>query len=116
MSICPVFACESRDSWSRAAVTRRAVSPRKREERLRKVLQARERAEQIEEERRKRIEQKIALFDEKTEKVRPDLIRREFEGEYELLRQTPHNELPSSCWRLENTPEKGGMRNSPETR
>lgn len=72
MSICLVFARESRDSSYQAAVTRQAVSRRKREERLRKVLQARERAEQIEEERRKRIEQKIALFDEKTEKVRPD--------------------------------------------
>lgn len=44
---------------------------RKREERLRKVLQARERAEEIEKERKRRIEQKIALFDEKTEKVQP---------------------------------------------
>ena len=49
------------------------MSYRKREERLRKVLQARERAEQIEEERKRRIEQKIALFDEKTEKVRPNV-------------------------------------------
>lgn len=44
---------------------------RKREERLRKVLQARERAEEMEKERKRRIEQKIALFDEKTEKVQP---------------------------------------------
>ncbi|NXI50475.1 INCE protein, partial [Chloroceryle aenea] len=49
----------------------------KREERLRKVLQARERAEQIEEERRRRIEQKIALFDEKTEKVREERLAEE---------------------------------------
>ncbi|KAM6067891.1 inner centromere protein isoform 2-T2 [Theristicus caerulescens] len=49
----------------------------KREERLRKVLQARERAEQIEEERKRRIEQKIALFDEKTEKVREERLAEE---------------------------------------
>ncbi|NXH23191.1 INCE protein, partial [Bucco capensis] len=49
----------------------------KREERLRKVLQARERAEQIEEERKKRIEQKIALLDEKTEKVREERLAEE---------------------------------------
>lgn len=50
------------------------VSRRKREERLRKVLQTRERAEQIEEERKRRIEQKIALSEEKTEKVRPRVL------------------------------------------
>jgi len=50
------------------------VSCRRREERLRKVLQARERAEQLEEERKRRIEQKLALFDEKTEKVRSILL------------------------------------------
>ncbi|KAK4822340.1 hypothetical protein QYF61_013531 [Mycteria americana] len=49
----------------------------KREERLRKVLQARERAEQIEEERKRRIEQKIALFDEKTERVREERLAEE---------------------------------------
>ncbi|XP_042641166.1 inner centromere protein isoform X2 [Tyto alba] len=49
----------------------------KREERLRKVLQARERAEQLEEERKRRIEQKIALFDEKTEKVREERLAEE---------------------------------------
>lgn len=50
------------------------MSYRKREERLRKVLQARERAEQMEEERKRRIEQKLALLDEKTEKVRTILL------------------------------------------
>ncbi|KFP71420.1 Inner centromere protein, partial [Acanthisitta chloris] len=49
----------------------------KREERLRKVLQARERAEQIEEARKRKIEQKIALFDEKTEKVREERLAEE---------------------------------------
>ncbi|NWZ10526.1 INCE protein, partial [Agelaius phoeniceus] len=49
----------------------------KREERLRKVLQARERAEEMEKERKKRIEQKIALFDEKTEKVREERLAEE---------------------------------------
>ncbi|NXC01903.1 INCE protein, partial [Orthonyx spaldingii] len=49
----------------------------KREERLRKVLQARERAEAMEKERKRRIEQKIALFDEKTEKVREERLAEE---------------------------------------
>ncbi|XP_009872405.1 PREDICTED: inner centromere protein, partial [Apaloderma vittatum] len=49
----------------------------KREERLRKVLQARERAEQLEEERKRRIEQKMALFDERTEKVREERLAEE---------------------------------------
>ncbi|NWW97846.1 INCE protein, partial [Caloenas nicobarica] len=49
----------------------------KREERLRKVLQTRERAEQIEEERKRRIEQKIALSEEKTEKVREERLAEE---------------------------------------
>uniref|UniRef100_A0A8C4XIW2 Inner centromere protein n=1 Tax=Falco tinnunculus TaxID=100819 RepID=A0A8C4XIW2_FALTI len=49
----------------------------KREEHLRKVLQARERAEQIKEERKRRIEQKIALFDEKTEKEEEERRHRE---------------------------------------
>ncbi|OXB59712.1 hypothetical protein ASZ78_012633 [Callipepla squamata] len=49
----------------------------RREERLRKVLQARERAEQLEEERKRRIEQKLALFDEKTEKVREERLAEE---------------------------------------
>ncbi|KAM7087230.1 inner centromere protein isoform 1-T1 [Molossus nigricans] len=41
----------------------------KREERLRKVLQARERVEQMKEEKKKQIEQKFAQLDEKTEKA-----------------------------------------------
>ncbi|NWW80430.1 INCE protein, partial [Climacteris rufus] len=49
----------------------------KREERLRKVLQARERAEEMEKARKRRIEQKIALFDEKTEKVREERLAEE---------------------------------------
>ncbi|NXY37158.1 INCE protein, partial [Pomatorhinus ruficollis] len=49
----------------------------KREERLRKVLQARERVEEMEKERKRRIEQKIALFDEKTEKVREEKLAEE---------------------------------------
>ncbi|XP_030129489.4 inner centromere protein [Taeniopygia guttata] len=49
----------------------------KREERLRKVLQARERAEEIEKERKRKIEQKIALLDEKTEKVREERLAEE---------------------------------------
>ncbi|XP_057883082.1 inner centromere protein isoform X2 [Melospiza georgiana] len=49
----------------------------KREERLRKVLQARERAEEMEKERKRKIEQKIALFDEKSEKVREERLAEE---------------------------------------
>ncbi|NWS17642.1 INCE protein, partial [Pachyramphus minor] len=49
----------------------------KREERLRKVLQARERAEEMEKARKRKIEQKIALFDEKTEKVREERLAEE---------------------------------------
>ncbi|XP_053836757.1 inner centromere protein [Vidua macroura] len=49
----------------------------KREERLRKVLQARERAEEMEKERKRRIEQKMALLDEKTEKVREERLAEE---------------------------------------
>ncbi|XP_010177622.1 PREDICTED: inner centromere protein-like, partial [Mesitornis unicolor] len=49
----------------------------KREERLRKVLQARERAEQAEEQKKRLIEQKIALSDEKTEKVREERLAEE---------------------------------------
>ncbi|NXF10761.1 INCE protein, partial [Smithornis capensis] len=49
----------------------------KREARLLKVLQARERAEEMERVRKKRIEEKIALFDEKTEKVREERLAEE---------------------------------------
>ncbi|NWR95059.1 INCE protein, partial [Furnarius figulus] len=49
----------------------------KREERLRKVLQARERVEEMEKARKRKIEQKIALFDEKTEKVREERLAEE---------------------------------------
>ncbi|XP_074399648.1 inner centromere protein [Zonotrichia albicollis] len=49
----------------------------KREERLRKVLQARERAEEMEKERKRKIEQKIALFDEKSEKAREERLAEE---------------------------------------
>ncbi|NXK68922.1 INCE protein, partial [Sylvietta virens] len=44
---------------------RQAEMKQKREERLRKALQARERAEQMEEKKKKRVEQKILLSDEK---------------------------------------------------
>ncbi|XP_069595702.1 inner centromere protein [Ranitomeya imitator] len=49
----------------------------RREERLRKVLQARERVEQLEEEKKKKIEQKFAQIDEKSEKVREDRLAEE---------------------------------------
>ncbi|NWX51546.1 INCE protein, partial [Steatornis caripensis] len=48
----------------------------KREERLRKMVQTRERGEQIQNERRRRVEQKIALF-EKSEKVREERLAEE---------------------------------------
>ncbi|KAG8438182.1 hypothetical protein GDO86_008757 [Hymenochirus boettgeri] len=49
----------------------------RREERLRKVLQARERVEQLEEEKKKKIEQKFAQIDEKSEKVKEDRMAEE---------------------------------------
>ncbi|KAJ7419907.1 Inner centromere protein [Pitangus sulphuratus] len=49
----------------------------KREERLRKVLQARERVEEMEKARKRKIEQKIALFDEKSEKVKEERLAEE---------------------------------------
>ncbi|XP_056382741.1 inner centromere protein [Hyla sarda] len=49
----------------------------RREERLRKVLQARERVEQLEEEKKKKMEQKFAQIDEKSEKVKEDRLAEE---------------------------------------
>ncbi|XP_075401738.1 inner centromere protein isoform X2 [Tenrec ecaudatus] len=49
----------------------------KREERLRKVLQARERVEQMKEEKKKQIEQKLAHFDEKNEKAKEERLAEE---------------------------------------
>ncbi|XP_075044027.1 inner centromere protein isoform X2 [Mixophyes fleayi] len=49
----------------------------RRDERLRKVLQARERVEQMEEEKKKKMEQKFAQIDEKSEKVREDRMAEE---------------------------------------
>ncbi|XP_069480003.1 inner centromere protein isoform X2 [Ambystoma mexicanum] len=49
----------------------------RREERQRKVLQARERVEQIGEEKKRKIEQKFAQIDEKSEKVREDRLAEE---------------------------------------
>lgn len=49
----------------------------KREERLRKVLQARERVEQMKEEKKKQIEQKFAQLDEKTEKAKEERLAEE---------------------------------------
>ncbi|NWX13612.1 INCE protein, partial [Aegotheles bennettii] len=53
---------------------RQAEMKQKREERLRKALQARERVEQMEEEKKKRMEQKILQSDEK---VHPSHVREE---------------------------------------
>ncbi|KAL4697655.1 hypothetical protein H8959_003353 [Pygathrix nigripes] len=49
----------------------------KREERLRKVLLARERVEQMKEEKKKQIEQKFAQIDEKTEKAKEERLAEE---------------------------------------
>lgn len=49
----------------------------KREERLRKVLQARERVQQMKEEKKKQIEQKFAQLDEKTEKAKEERLAEE---------------------------------------
>ncbi|XP_057584498.1 inner centromere protein isoform X2 [Hippopotamus amphibius kiboko] len=49
----------------------------KREERLRKVLQARERVEQMKEEKKKQIEQRFAQIDEKTEKAKEERLAEE---------------------------------------
>lgn len=49
----------------------------KREERLRKVLQARERVEQIKEEKKKQIEQKFAQIEEKNEKAKEERLAEE---------------------------------------
>ncbi|XP_074257696.1 inner centromere protein isoform X5 [Saimiri boliviensis] len=64
----------------------------KREERLRKVLQARERVEQMQEEKKKQIEQKFAQIDEKTEKEEEErrhqeLLQKKKEEELERLRK-----------------------------
>ncbi|XP_006875116.1 PREDICTED: inner centromere protein [Chrysochloris asiatica] len=49
----------------------------KREQRLRKVLQARERVEQLKEEKKKQMEQKLAQIDEKTEKAKEERLAEE---------------------------------------
>ncbi|KAF7245484.1 Inner centromere protein [Varanus komodoensis] len=51
--------------------------PRKREERLRKALQARERVEQMEEEKKKRLGQKFSQQEERSEKVREEKMAEE---------------------------------------
>ncbi|NXP94207.1 INCE protein, partial [Passerina amoena] len=58
---------------------RQAEMKQKREERLRKALQARERAEQMEEKKKKRMEQKILQSDEKlhTSQVREEKVAEE---------------------------------------
>ncbi|NWZ80977.1 INCE protein, partial [Poecile atricapillus] len=71
---------------------RQAEMKQKREERLRKALQARERAEQMEEKKKKRMEQKILQSDEKVkeEKVAEDRSKRKGSkkhGEVEARRQ-----------------------------
>ncbi|XP_041132782.1 inner centromere protein-like isoform X2 [Polyodon spathula] len=50
---------------------------RKREDRLRKVTEAREREEQKEAEKKKKVEQKLAQFDEKNDKLREERLAEE---------------------------------------
>ncbi|NXB23422.1 INCE protein, partial [Rhagologus leucostigma] len=71
---------------------RQAEMKQKREERLRKALQARERAEQMEEKKKKRVEQKILQSDEKVreEKVAEERSKRKTskkQGEAEARKQ-----------------------------
>ncbi|NWV89761.1 INCE protein, partial [Machaerirhynchus nigripectus] len=71
---------------------RQAEMKQKREERLRKALQARERAEQMEEKKKKRVEQKILQSDEKVreEKVAEERSKRKTSkkhGEAEARKQ-----------------------------
>ncbi|NXU12833.1 INCE protein, partial [Pardalotus punctatus] len=89
---------------------RQAEMKQKREERLRKALQARERAEQMEEKKKKRMEQKILQSDEKLhisqvreEKVAEEQSKRKVSkkhGEAEARKQKALRGTCPSCWRL----------------
>ncbi|NWV41972.1 INCE protein, partial [Grantiella picta] len=89
---------------------RQAEMKQKREERLRKALQARERAEQMEEKKKKRMEQKILQSDEKvhTSQVREEKVAEERSkrktskkhGEAEARKQKTPRGMCTSCWRL----------------
>ncbi|NWV03669.1 INCE protein, partial [Ptilonorhynchus violaceus] len=89
---------------------RQAEMKQKREERLRKALQARERVEQMEEEKKKRMEQKMLQSDEKVhnsqvreEKVAEERSKRKTSkkhGEAEARKQKALRGTCPSCWRL----------------
>ncbi|XP_062822588.1 capping protein inhibiting regulator of actin dynamics-like isoform X3 [Anolis carolinensis] len=60
----------------------------KREERLRKALQARERVEQMEEEKKKRLGQKLSQQEEKSEKVREEKAAEEKNRKKKSIKKT----------------------------
>lgn len=62
----PVILCAGADKTNQPLLH---TLPRKREERLRKAVQARERVEQMEEEKKKRMEQKILQNDDKVRRL-----------------------------------------------
>ncbi|XP_031967684.1 inner centromere protein-like isoform X2 [Corvus moneduloides] len=98
---------------------RQAEMKQKREERLRKALQARERAEQIEEKKKRRMEQKILQSDEKVreEKVAEELSKRKTSrkhGEAEARKQKAlrgeENELQEPLQRREDEGKERGKK------
>ncbi|XP_017588243.1 PREDICTED: inner centromere protein-like, partial [Corvus brachyrhynchos] len=98
---------------------RQAEMKQKREERLRKALQARERAEQMEEKKKRRMEQKILQSDEKVreEKVAEELSKRKTSrkhGEAEARKQKAlrgeENELQEPLQRREDEGKERGKK------
>ncbi|KAF1607813.1 Inner centromere protein, partial [Eudyptes chrysolophus] len=75
---------------------RQAEMKQKREERLRKALQARERVEQMEEEKKKRMEQKTLQNDEK---VRLSQVREEKVAEERSKKKLPKKHGEADAWK-----------------
>ncbi|XP_075568308.1 inner centromere protein-like [Pelecanus crispus] len=75
---------------------RQAEMKQKREERLRKALQARERVEQMEEEKKKRMEQKILQTDEK---VRLSQVREEKTAEERSKKKLSKKNGEADAWK-----------------
>ncbi|KAG8125558.1 hypothetical protein E2320_020801 [Naja naja] len=73
----------------------------KREERLRKALQARERVEQMEEEKKKRMEQKFSQLDERNDKMREEKTAEEKTKKKISIKKTEaevrKSKLPQMC-------------------
>ncbi|NXQ11514.1 INCEA protein, partial [Peucedramus taeniatus] len=78
---------------------RQAEMKQRREERLRKALQARERAEQMEEKKKKRVEQKILQSDEKVreEKVAEDRSKRKGSKKHGEVEERKQKALKRPC-------------------